>query len=93
MDVEEEIESILYIAREISGGFSLLSSVTLPLTIPPVYKIPPLKANEGHRANEWGDLANPLWKGRLRIIERSQGAALHFEDAQTGPDIIPVISN
>jgi len=49
-----------------------------------VYKIPPLTANEGHRANNWGDLACPLWKGRLRIIENSKGAALHFEDAQTG---------
>ena len=49
-----------------------------------VYKIPPLKANEGHRAQEWGDLANPLWKGRLRIIERSKGVAIQFEDATTG---------
>jgi len=65
--MEEEIESILYIAREIS-----------------VYKIPPLTANEGHRANNWGDLACPLWKGRLRILENSKGAALHLEDAQTG---------
>ena len=50
----------------------------------PVYKIPPLSANEGHRANNWGDLACPLWKGRLRVIENSKGAALHLEDAQTG---------
>jgi adaptin ear-binding coat-associated protein 1/2 len=49
-----------------------------------VYKIPPLKANEGHRANEWGDLAQPLWKGRLRIIEKSGGVSLNFEDSQTG---------
>lgn len=49
-----------------------------------MFKIPPLKANEGHRATEWGDLAKPLWSGRLRIIEKSDGAALHFEDAQTG---------
>ncbi|THG99974.1 hypothetical protein EW026_g2481 [Hermanssonia centrifuga] len=49
-----------------------------------VFKIPPLKANEGHRAQEWGDLGNPLWKGRLRIIERSKGVALQFEDAITG---------
>ncbi|KIJ69168.1 hypothetical protein HYDPIDRAFT_24021 [Hydnomerulius pinastri MD-312] len=65
--LEDEIESILYIAREIS-----------------VYKIPPLKANEGHRANDWGDLANPLWKGRLRFVEKSNKAALLFEDATTG---------
>ena len=49
-----------------------------------VYKIPPLSANEGHRANNWGDLAAPLWKGRLRILENSKGAALHLEDPQTG---------
>lgn len=67
MEAVDEIESILYIAREVS-----------------VYKIPSLKANEGHRANEWGDLSKPLWKGRLRIIEKSSSAALHFEDATTG---------
>ncbi|EGN95646.1 hypothetical protein SERLA73DRAFT_142488 [Serpula lacrymans var. lacrymans S7.3] len=65
--LDDEVESILYIGREIS-----------------VYKIPPLKANEGHRANDWGDLAQPLWKGRLRITEKSNVAALLFEDAQTG---------
>ncbi|GBE81699.1 hypothetical protein SCP_0400700 [Sparassis crispa] len=64
---EEEIESILYIGREVS-----------------VYKIPPLKKNEGHRAQEWGDLAQPLWKGRLRIVERSSGLTLQFEDPSTG---------
>ncbi|TBU42074.1 adaptin ear-binding coat-associated protein 1 NECAP-1 [Dichomitus squalens] len=64
---EDEIESILYIGREVS-----------------VYKIPPLKANEGHRAQEWGDLAQPLWKGRIRIVERNSGVALQFEDATTG---------
>jgi len=68
MDIlNDEIESILYICREVS-----------------VYKIPPLKANEGHRAGDWGDLAKPLWKGRLRIIEKSAGATLQFEDTQTG---------
>ncbi|KAI0282705.1 hypothetical protein BC826DRAFT_1063743 [Russula brevipes] len=63
----DEIESILYIAREIS-----------------VYRIPPLKANEGHRAQEWGDLAQPLWKGRMRVVEKSDSVSLLFEDAQTG---------
>ncbi|KAJ6618862.1 adaptin ear-binding coat-associated protein 1 NECAP-1 [Mycena sp. CBHHK59/15] len=65
--IDDEIESILYIGREVS-----------------VYKIPPLKANEGHRAAEWGDLSAPLWKGRLRIIEKSAGATLLFEDGSTG---------
>ncbi|KIM49377.1 hypothetical protein M413DRAFT_59375 [Hebeloma cylindrosporum] len=67
MEIDQEIDSILYIAREIS-----------------VYRIPPLNANEGHRANDWGDLASPLWKGRLRIIENSKGASLNLEDNQTG---------
>ncbi|KAF5387594.1 hypothetical protein D9757_006523 [Collybiopsis confluens] len=51
-----------------------------------VFKIPPLKANEGHRAGEWGDLAEPLWKGRLRIIEKSSTpwVSILFEDATTG---------
>ena len=49
-----------------------------------MYKIPPLKKNEGHRAQEWGDLGNPLWKGRLRIIERKNSVAIQFEDATTG---------
>ncbi|KAI0784369.1 hypothetical protein C8Q75DRAFT_810146 [Abortiporus biennis] len=66
-NLEDEIESILYIGREVS-----------------VFKIPPLKANEGHRAQEWGDLGNPLWKGRLRIIERSSGVSIQFEDPTTG---------
>ncbi|KAF7363847.1 DUF1681 domain-containing protein [Mycena sanguinolenta] len=65
--MDDEIESILYIGREVS-----------------VFKIPPLKKNEGHRAGEWGDLAAPLWKGRVRIIEKSSGASLLFEDPQTG---------
>jgi hypothetical protein len=55
------------------------------MTFIPVYKIPPLKANEGHRAGDWGDLATPLWKGRLRFVEKgSAGAALLFEDGTTG---------
>lgn len=65
--LDDEIESILYICREVS-----------------VYKIPPLKANEGHRAQDWGDLAAPLWKGRLRIVEKSSGVMMNFEDSTTG---------
>jgi hypothetical protein len=51
-----------------------------------VYRIPPLKANEGHRAQEWGDLAQPLWKGRMRVVEKSDAVSLLFEDGQTGMD-------
>lgn len=49
-----------------------------------VYKIPPLKANEGHRANDWGDLGKPLWKGRLRFVEKGETATMKFEDPNTG---------
>lgn len=66
-NVNEEVESILYIGREVS-----------------VYRIPPLKANEGHRANDWGDLSDPLWKGRVKIVETSKGVVLYFEDAHNG---------
>lgn len=83
----EEIESILYIAREISG----LVSPSLCLTSRPnawsraVYRIPPLSKNEGHRANDWGNLAEPLWKGRMRIVEKGTDPAnILFEDASTG---------
>ncbi|KZV96195.1 adaptin ear-binding coat-associated protein 1 NECAP-1 [Exidia glandulosa HHB12029] len=49
-----------------------------------VYKIPPRTKNEGYKAQEWGDLAAPLWKGRLRVIERSKGLTIQLEDATTG---------
>ncbi|KZS89993.1 adaptin ear-binding coat-associated protein 1 NECAP-1, partial [Sistotremastrum niveocremeum HHB9708] len=67
MDDIDEVESILYMAREIS-----------------VFKVPPLKSNEGRRATEWGDLSNPVWKGRMRIIEKSSGAFIRLEDPSTG---------
>uniref|UniRef100_A0A0W0FPD9 NECAP PHear domain-containing protein n=1 Tax=Moniliophthora roreri TaxID=221103 RepID=A0A0W0FPD9_MONRR len=49
-----------------------------------VYKVPGLKVNEGYRAQDWGDLAAPLWKGRMRIIEKSTGVSILLEDSQTG---------
>ena len=81
---EDEIESILWIGREVYGAHLISRRCHSLLTKAIVYKIPPLKANEGHRAQEWGDLSNPLWKGRIRIIERSAGVSLQFEDATTG---------
>ncbi|KAF8582273.1 adaptin ear-binding coat-associated protein 1 NECAP-1 [Ramaria rubella] len=67
LSFDEEIESILFIAREIS-----------------VFKVPPLSSNEGYRATEWGDLGQPLWKGRMRIVETSKGVTIRLEDGQTG---------
>jgi hypothetical protein len=63
---------------------SLLSLCLIPVCVYSVYKIPPLKQNEGYRAQDWGDLAEPLWKGRLRIIELGQKVNFKFEDATTG---------
>lgn len=82
--IADQVESILYIAREISGMPNSLSHVVADARGIAVYRIPPLKANEGHRAQEWGDLAQPLWKGRMRVVEKSDLVSLLFEDAQTG---------
>lgn len=84
MDVVDDIESVLYIAREVSGASFHSGHPFLNLTTSVVYKIPPRTANEGYRANDWGDLGSPLWKGRLRILENSKGAVLQLEDSQTG---------
>ena len=83
MEIDQEIDSILYIAREISGN-PVGGVGKHSINTDQVYRIPPLNANEGHRANDWGDLACPLWKGRLRIIENSKGVSLNLEDNQTG---------
>ena len=64
----------------------MLSLMMRPCENEAVYRIPPLKANEGHRAQEWGDLSQPLWKGRMRIVEKSDTVSLLFEDGQTGMD-------
>jgi len=49
-----------------------------------LYRIPPMETMEGYKAADWG-LANPLWKGRLRIVEReSTGVTILLEDGQTG---------
>jgi hypothetical protein len=49
-----------------------------------VYKVPPLRTNEGYRANDWGNLEEPLWKGRMRIIEASGAVTIRLEDSGTG---------
>lgn len=81
---DEEIESILYMCREVSGASCVKEPTQRSAEIRSVFKIPPLKKNEGHRAQEWGDLGNPLWKGRLRIIEKGTDVSIKFEDPTTG---------
>ncbi|PVG04440.1 adaptin ear-binding coat-associated protein 1 NECAP-1 [Serendipita vermifera] len=66
-DASDEIESVLFVQREIS-----------------VYKVPPLESMAGYKEPEWG-LENPLWKGRLRVLEKeSTGVVIVLEDGQTG---------
>ncbi|KAG9015280.1 hypothetical protein FRB93_012979 [Tulasnella sp. JGI-2019a] len=47
-----------------------------------VYKVPPRSSNAGYRAEGWGDLSNPLWKGRMRILETSK-CTIRLEDPST----------
>ncbi|KAF8330073.1 uncharacterized protein EI90DRAFT_3061485 [Cantharellus anzutake] len=49
-----------------------------------VYKVPPRTSLAGYRAQDWGDLSQHLWKGRIRIIETSKSCSIRLEDSQTG---------
>ncbi|KAF9958965.1 Adaptin ear-binding coat-associated protein 2 [Mortierella alpina] len=49
-----------------------------------VYKVPPLASSRGHRAQDWGDVDEPLWRGRLRIIAQGKKCFIRLEDGQTG---------
>jgi len=48
-----------------------------------VYRVPPRSSNAGYRAEGWGDLADPLWKGRMRILESSK-CVIRLEDPSSG---------
>ncbi|KAI1307688.1 Adaptin ear-binding coat-associated protein 2 [Mortierella claussenii] len=49
-----------------------------------VYKVPPLASSRGHRAADWGDVDEPLWRGRLRIIAQGKKCFIRLEDGRTG---------
>ncbi|WFD30942.1 hypothetical protein MSPP1_001968 [Malassezia sp. CBS 17886] len=49
-----------------------------------VYRVPPRTSAAGHRAGDWGDPEQSLWKGRLRILELADGCEIRLEDALTG---------
>ncbi|KAF9428765.1 Adaptin ear-binding coat-associated protein 2 [Podila epigama] len=49
-----------------------------------VYKIPPLSSSRGHRAADWGNVEEPLWRGRLRIIAQGKKCFIRLEDGKTG---------
>ncbi|WFD34082.1 hypothetical protein MCUN1_000914 [Malassezia cuniculi] len=49
-----------------------------------VYRVPPRTSTAGCRAAEWGDMEKYMWKGRLRIIERSEECEIRLEDSDSG---------
>ncbi|GAA5876860.1 hypothetical protein JCM3774_000794 [Rhodotorula dairenensis] len=53
-----------------------------------VYQIPPRTSNAGYRAAEWGEMSEPMWRGRLRVIERGSevptACFINLEDANSG---------
>lgn len=52
-----------------------------------VYQVPPLKSiSYGHSAGDW-DVENPMWKGRLKVVEIEDNGLtceLRLEDLETG---------
>ncbi|KAI5481620.1 adaptin ear-binding coat-associated protein 2 [Pseudohyphozyma bogoriensis] len=53
-----------------------------------VYRIPARTSTEGYRAANWGDMGEPLWKGRLRVVEQGSDipskAFVRLEDPNSG---------
>ncbi|KAF9174943.1 Adaptin ear-binding coat-associated protein 2 [Mortierella sp. AD011] len=49
-----------------------------------VYKVPPLASSRGHRAQDWGNVEEPLWRGRLRVIAVGKKCFIRLEDGRTG---------
>ncbi|GAA6029964.1 hypothetical protein JCM8097_009191 [Rhodosporidiobolus ruineniae] len=53
-----------------------------------VYQIPPRTSNAGYRAADWGEMTEPMWRGRLRVIEKGSDiptkCILQLEDKETG---------
>jgi len=49
-----------------------------------VYRVPPRTSNAGYRAEGWGDLSDPLWKGRMRIMESDDKCTIRLEDPSSG---------
>ncbi|BGP45324.1 hypothetical protein JCM10450v2_001142 [Rhodotorula kratochvilovae] len=53
-----------------------------------VYSIPPRNSNAGYRAAEWGEMTEPMWRGRLRVVERGSDVPteclINLEDKDSG---------
>lgn len=70
----DDIESILFIAREVMGAYVTLD---YPLT-GPVYRVPPRTSASGYKAADW-NVEEFLWKGRLRVIEVGSRCDIRLE--------------
>ncbi|GAA6008568.1 hypothetical protein JCM11491_003351 [Sporobolomyces phaffii] len=69
---EDQLESLLFVAREVY-----------------VYAIPPRQSNAGYRAADWqSGSEEPMWKGRLRVMEIGSDAPtrclINLEDRDSG---------
>jgi len=49
-----------------------------------VYRVPPRTTAAGYRAGDWGDMSQPLWSGRLRVVEHAETCEIRLEDGTTG---------
>ncbi|GAA5900945.1 hypothetical protein JCM5296_004936 [Sporobolomyces johnsonii] len=53
-----------------------------------VYQIPPRQSNAGYRAAEWGEMTEPMWRGRLRVMEKGSDVPtkcfINLEDKDSG---------
>ncbi|GAA5931284.1 hypothetical protein JCM1841_003779 [Sporobolomyces salmonicolor] len=53
-----------------------------------VYQIPPRQSNAGYRAAEWGEMTEPMWRGRLRVMEKGSEVPtkcfINLEDKDSG---------
>lgn len=87
LTMDDDYESVLFVCREVNGPLSLLPSPQTRLTDRigcKVYKVPPRSSLAGYKAQEWGDLGEPLWKGRMRIIETKSTCSIRLEDPNSG---------
>ena len=104
--ISDEIESILYIAREVSGMCTPPLCAMATNDHPPSIQDSPSQSKRGSSRGRMGrsrcaarehcphppQPSSPLttthspsqWKGRMRIIEKGESAALLLEDSQTG---------
>ena len=77
--LNDEIESILFIAREVMGECEArVDSCRRSSRDFAVYRVPPATSTAGVKAADW-DVEQFIWKGRLRVIETGSKCELKLE--------------